>query len=106
MSEHDGRDVFVIEVTFRLASEQTIGQPAPGGDRHRRELLATGHVADGIEASAGRGLELVGHDESIVIQTNTRLLEPELLDLRDAPDRPDDGVEGRQPPAVAYFQIE
>ena len=78
----------------------------PGGNGHRGQRLAPGHVADGVDAWHRGFLEPVGGHEAAGIGLHARGVEVQLRRGRVATDRPDQRVEGPVLHAVAGAQVQ
>jgi len=62
--EHNARNHVVLQPPFNLTAEQAIAQAPTGGDCHRRQGGAAGHITDCIDARDVGILEGIGNDKA------------------------------------------
>jgi hypothetical protein len=94
----------LTEAGVARRAQVAVGETAPRGDGHRRQLLAARDIADGMDVLDIRALEHVRHDVPRGIHCHAGPGEIQVFRVRAASDRPDDAVERSELSAV--FQIE
>ena len=93
VAEDHGRYLRIVEPTFRLAAKQAVGQPAGGGDRHRRQRRLAVDVAHGVDAGHAGVLEFVGGNVAFGIGLDPGRLEIQTVGQRYPAGGPDQAVE-------------
>ena len=92
--EDNAGNLVVLQLRVGLTPEQAVGEAAPSGDGHGRQLEAlVAHVAQGEDVRDVGGLVVVHGDvAALPVELDARLVEPEVLNLRRAAYRPEDDV--------------